>query len=82
MLLDPGFAQDARQRLDTILGHFSVSEHTNSFTLGALSEIREDYLRLLTMAEQLARLPITSQSALVPRSKSIRRRIFEWFERG
>ena len=46
-----------------------------------VSVLREEYLRLLARAEEFARNAPKVVSAS-PRPKSIRRRIFEWFERG
>jgi hypothetical protein len=77
MLLDPGFAQDARQWFDTIFGAFSASEHAHASSHEIVSVLREEYLRVLALNEEQAR-----KATSVPKTKSIRRRIFEWFERG
>jgi hypothetical protein len=80
MLLDPGFARDARQWFDAIFGQLSASElaiKTNPQVIGAL---REEYLHHLARAEEYA-LRATAPKA-APKSKSIRRRVFEWLERG
>jgi hypothetical protein len=42
-----------------------------------VSVLREEYLRVLALNEEQAR-----KATSVPKTKSIRRRIFEWFERG
>jgi hypothetical protein len=77
MLLDPAFAQDARQWIDHLLGQFSASERAKETDPQAFNAIREYYLRLLEAAENQARLATS-----VPQHKSIRRQIFEWLEQG
>src|SRR5262249_11175595 len=83
MLLDPGFAQDDRQWLDHMLGRFSTSDDVVDVDPHAMSELREHYVVVLEQAELLSRL-VTSreQPSPTPKPKSLRRRIFEWFERG
>jgi hypothetical protein len=83
MLLDPGFAQDARQWIDVIFGAFSASELADGIDPYIVSAIREKYIALLARAEEQARIAIRSGAApAVPKHKSIRRRIYEWLERG
>jgi hypothetical protein len=53
--------------------NFSASEHAGEFNPEVISTLREEYLRLLAHAESLGP---------VPRPKTIRRGIFEWFEQG
>src|SRR5947199_7434119 len=77
MLLDPGFANDARQWLDHQFGQVSASEHADAVDPQTMSAIREYYLRLMERAEDFVLRATAS-----PKPKSIRRRIFEWFERG
>ncbi len=75
MQLDRGFTQNARQWFDILLGAFSASEHADEIKPDVLSALRDNYVHLLASVESLA--PAPSE-----RPKSIRRRIFEWFERG
>jgi len=77
MLLDLGFAHDAREWFDNLFGQFSASEKAYASDPQVISTLREEYLRLLERAEKFA-LRATS----VPKPKSIRRHIFEWFQRG
>jgi hypothetical protein len=80
MLLDPGFANGARQWLDTIFGQLSTSELADKTNPQVMSALREMYLRHLARAEEFA---LSVPKAAPPSSpKSIRRRIFEWFERA
>ena len=72
MQLDPGFAQDARQWFDQILGAFSTSEDAVGTAPHVLSEIREECLRQLARAEKQARIV-----SATPEPKTIRRSIFE-----
>ena len=78
MQLDPGFTQRARQWFDHTFGMWSASEHAVARDPRTISRLREEYLRQLTMAENY--LAIAREASVKP--KSIRRRIFEWFERG
>ena len=79
MLLDPGFAKDARQWIDTLFGQLSASEYADKANPQAITQLREEYLRLLERAERFALSATASGPA---RPKTIRRRIFEWLERG
>jgi hypothetical protein len=80
MLLDPGFARDARQWFDTLFGKLSALGTDDPLDPQLTSVLREEYLRRLTLIETQARIVATPTS--VPKPKSIRRSIFEWFERG
>jgi hypothetical protein len=77
MLLDLGFAKDARQWIDTIFGQVSTSEQAHTINPQSVNALREEYLRLLARAEHFA---FSATASAKP--KTIRRRIFEWFERG
>ena len=77
MLLDPGFAQDARQWFDHMFGVFSASEKAETSNPQIISAIREEYMRLLDRAEK----QIAGATA-VAKPKSLRRHIFERFERA
>jgi len=77
MQLDPEFARDARQWFDTVFGAISASKPADATDPQVISAMREEYLRQLTMAERLACIAPERS-----RPKSIRRRIFELFERG
>ncbi len=77
MLLDPGFAQDARRWPDQQFGQVSASEHADTVDPRSMTAIREYYLRLVEKAERYA-----ARATATPKPKSTRRRIFEWFERG
>jgi len=81
MLMDPEFAKDARQWLDTLFGAISVSEHTAAREVARgtqfISALREEYMRVLALNEEQARIATS-----VAKPKSLRRRIFDWLERG
>jgi hypothetical protein len=76
-LLDPGFSRDARQWFDTLVGAFSASEHASDYSPEVIRTMREEYLRLLARVDEQVAI-----ATAAPKPKSIRRRIFEWFERG
>jgi hypothetical protein len=78
-LLDPEFTRDARQWFDHILGAFSASELSKPFPPKHVSTLREQYMHLVDRVEAQARLAIQSRGS---KPKSLRRRIFEWLERG
>jgi hypothetical protein len=80
MLLDPEFGRDARQWFDAIFGRLAASEHADKTNPQSVSALRQEYLRLLTLIETQVRMVTTPTAA--PAHKSIRRRIFEWLERG
>jgi len=80
-LLDPKFTQDAREWFDHILGAFSASELSKPFPPQHISTLREQYIHLVERIETQARIAIKSRGAPA-KPKSIRRRIFEWLERG
>jgi hypothetical protein len=63
MLLDPGFAQDARGLFDYVSGIWSASEHAGEFSPEVVTTLREECIRLLEFAENLGPLPITSTVA-------------------
>ena len=83
ILLEPGFAQNARKWFDTLFGQLSVSEYADKTNPQTVNDLRAEYLRLLERAERF----VLSATAAAPaparlKPKSIRRRIFEWLERG
>jgi|tagenome__1003787_1003787.scaffolds.fasta_scaffold20318578_2 hypothetical protein len=77
MQRDPELAQAARYWIDDHFGRHSTSELSAVTDPQVLSAIRKHYLLILKEAEEQER-----PAAAVPKSKSIRRRMFEWFERA
>jgi hypothetical protein len=81
MLFDPGFAEGARHWFDSLFGQFSATDLARAANPQFIITLREEYLHLLERAERFA--ANAPKAAPAPaRPKSIRRRIFEWFERG
>jgi hypothetical protein len=80
MQADPEFSTFARQWIDTVFGGFYASEGANEVDPQVLSDSRAQYLDLIERSEASALFHASKSAPSKP--KTIRRRIFEWFERG